>query len=213
MLSVTTGEFFQCALSFNGRTVIEHSAGFVFASAIKREKRYETNRGTVKETIVETERIPLTVRKVEGDTLTFSSDGTMFPKGHSLTVQITELTHGVKLSLTGEPGWSYQFRLPAIEHEAVFGGGEQYRQTNLRGETVVNFVSEHIKAKTILEKALLPRALYKEKPHSSIGSYAPMPIFVSPTAADSFGSTPHPTANPRSATIAIPLRSTRARSR
>lgn len=162
---------------------------------------------------MKTERIPLTVRKVEGDTLTFSSDGTMFPKGHSLTVQITELTHGVKLSLTGEPGWSYQFRLPAIEHEAVFGGGEQYRQTNLRGETVVNFVSEHIKAKTILEKALLPRALYKEKPHSSIGSYAPMPIFVSPTAADSFGSTPHPTANPRSATIAIPLRSTRARSR
>ena len=49
---------------------------------------------------------------------------------------------------------------------------------NHRGERVVNFVSEHIKASTIIEKALLPRALYREKPHSKIGSYAPMPVYM-----------------------------------
>ena len=161
------------SLAIDGRLFLEHGDGAPFVSAIKREKRYETNRGTVRETVAETEDVPLCACSVDGSTVTFSA-----ANAHSLTMSVTELEHGVKLTFSGEEGWSYRFRLSAMQNEAVFGGGEQYRKTNLRGETVVNFVSEHIKAKTVFEKALLPRALYREKQHSEIGSYAPMPVFV-----------------------------------
>ena len=159
-------------LVFDDRQVLSHSSEHPFATAIRREKTYEANRGTVKETVTEVERIPLTDVSETGDAVVLSAGG------HSLSIGISELKDGVQLAFAGEAGWAYEFRLPAIENEAVFGGGEQYRKTNLRGETVVNFVSEHIKAKTVIEKALLPRCLYREKPHSAIGSYAPIPVFV-----------------------------------
>ena len=159
-------------LAFNDHEILSHSPEHSFLTAVRREKTYEADRGTVKETVTEVERIPLTEIAENGDTFVLSA------KGHSLSVTVTERADGVKLSFSGEAGWAYEFRLPAITHEAVFGGGEQYRKTNLRGEAVVNFVSEHIKAKTVIEKALLPRFLYHEKPHSAIGSYAPMPVFV-----------------------------------
>ena len=172
MLSSTVVQPASWSLSFDGRPVLSHAAECPFVTAIKREKTYETNRGTVKETVTETERIPLNSVREDGDTITLSAEG------HDLSIRVAEQADGVSLFFTGEAGWAYAFRLPAIEGEAVFGGGEQYRQTNLRGETVVNFVSEHIKAKTVLEKALLPRFLYREKPHAAIGSYAPMPVFA-----------------------------------
>ena len=159
-------------LSLGGVPYIAHRPETPFAVALHREKTYESDRGTVKETVVEAERIPLAEVVQDGDTLTLCGGG------HALTIRVLPCPGGVDLVFAGEAGWAYAFTLAALDGEAVFGGGEQYRQTNLRGEHVVNFVSEHIKATTILEKALLPRCLYKEKPHSAIGSYAPMPVFV-----------------------------------
>ena len=159
-------------LSLGGVPYIAHRPETPFAVALRREKTYESDRGTVKETVVEAERIPLAEVVQDGDTLTLCGGG------HALTIRVLPCPGGVDLVFAGEAGWAYAFTLAALDGEAVFGGGEQYRQTNLRGEHVVNFVSEHIKATTILEKALLPRCLYKEKPHSAIGSYAPMPVFV-----------------------------------
>ncbi len=150
----------------------EHREGRPFATMIRLEKEYLTNRGSVKTVVRETERIPLTVLDAEENAVCFSGGG------HRLRVTFSELHGGAALQFEGEKGWTYQFRLPAEKDEAVFGGGEQYRKVNLRGERVVNFVSEHIKASTILEKTFLPGSLYKEKPHSEIGSYAPMPVFV-----------------------------------
>ena len=160
-------------LEAGGELLAQHSAAQPFATVIRREKTYTANRGTYKEEVREVERAALSELRREGDSLRFSADG------HELLVRVEEIEKGARLSFVGEPGCAYEFRLPAIPGEGVFGGGEQYRQTNLRGETVKNFVSEHIKASTIVEKALLPRALYREKPHSAIGSYAPMPVFVS----------------------------------
>lgn len=162
----------QWTLSFDGRPVSEHRSDVPFATAVRREKTYEADHGTVRETVTETARVPLTDVSETADGVTLSADG------HALSIAVSEQTDGVQLAFSGEEGWAYEFRLPAIDGEAVFGGGEQYRKTNLRGETVVNFVSEHIKAKTVIEKALLPRFLYREKPHAAIGSYAPMPVFV-----------------------------------
>ena len=152
--------------------LLRHSEDRPFATAVRQEKTYTANRGTVKTAVREAERIPLTAVKQEGDSVVLSGGG------HSLRITIKKAPLGMDLALEGEDGWSYEFRLPAKKDEAVFGGGEQYRQVNHRGERVVNFVSEHIKASTIIEKALLPRALYREKPHSAIGSYAPMPVYM-----------------------------------
>ena len=158
-------------LSTDEQLLAEHSPERPFLTAILREKQYITNRGSVKEQITESRRIPLIHVRAEGDSLVF------FAEDHTVTVTQSEISDGVLLTLSGMEGWAYAFCIPSIPGEAVFGGGEQYRQTNLRGETVVNFVSEHIKATTIIEKALLPRALYAPKEHRQIGSYAPMPVF------------------------------------
>ena len=171
MESKLTASFWN--LYAEGHLLIEHSPERPFATAVRREKQYQADRGTVKTTVTETERIPLgQIRPAGNKSFCF------YHGEHRLAVTLKELPKGAEICLEGEPGWAYEFRLPAIEDEAVFGGGEQYRKVNLRGERVVNFVSEHIKASTIVEKALLPKALYREKPHSQIGSYAPMPVFV-----------------------------------
>ena len=160
-------------LELDGALLLSHSAEHPFATAVRREKSYQSDRGTVKETVRETARVPLRELQREED-----GAFTLFSGERSLGLRISEIESGAEIALQGEEGWAYEFSLPAAPGEAVFGGGEQYRQVNLRGERVVNFVSEHIKASTILEKALLPRRLYREKPHSEIGSYAPMPVFV-----------------------------------
>ncbi len=156
----------------HGCTLLRHSADRPFAVAVRQEKTYTANRGTVKTEVREAERVPLTDFQQIGSNVTLSNGA------HQLKISVEEGPMGYTFQFEGEPGWGYIFSLPAKKHEAVFGGGEQYRQVNLRGETVVNFVSEHIKASTIIEKALLPRFLYREMPHGSIGSYAPMPVFV-----------------------------------
>jgi len=152
--------------------ILREIADPYFVTAVRREKKYRAKRGTVSVTECESQRIQLTEITENGNELVFSA------VGHSLTVSVTDLADGLCARLRGEEGWAYEFRLPARPGEAVFGGGEQYRKLNLRGERVVNYVSEHIKAQTILEKALLPKELYREKEHGDIGSYSPMPVFV-----------------------------------
>ena len=182
------------SLIWNGKTLLTSNAERPFITALKREKRYTAVRGTVKTEITETARVPLTDSREEGGARVFYS-GERF-----VEVRAWERAGGAALRLKGEEGWSYAFCLPAGEDEAVFGGGEQYRKVNLRGEVVVNFVSEHIKASTVVEKALLPTALYREKKHSQIGSYAPMPLFVTDrrrmilfdTTADGLSDFTHP---------------------
>ena len=159
-------------LSLNGQLLLEHKPERPFATVLRREKVYSTNRGTVKERVVERERCGLAVAAREGQDVILSGGG------HSLRITVLEKADGAELRLAGEDGWAYEFALPAEPEEAVFGGGEQYRQVNLRGELVVNLVAEHIKAATVVQKALLPRSLYREKNAGQIGSYAPMPIFV-----------------------------------
>ena len=152
--------------------LLEHTPERPFATALRREKSYAADRGTVKETVNEAERVPLTEVTVREDEIALTGGG------HTLYLQFSLAGDTAELSFTGEDGWAYEFCLPALPGEAVFGGGEQYRKVNLRREHVVNFVSEHIKASTILEKTLLPRRMYREKGHADIGTYAPMPVFV-----------------------------------
>lgn len=159
-------------LRLDDRILLQHSPEQPFVTAVQREKTYSSSRGTIKEQVTERARVALTE-------LTPTEEGFLLSGGeHSLEIALLERPDGAELRLTGQDGWSYEFTLPAYPGEAVFGGGEQYRQVNLRGEQVANLVSEHIQAATVIQKALLPRKLYREKPHRRIGSYAPMPVFV-----------------------------------
>ncbi len=159
-------------LEQDGTLLVCHSLERPFVTAVRREKSYKSKRGTFQEEVRETARIPLSKVKREGERISFSGED------HSLSLRLEARPRGVELFFEGQEGWAYEFSLPAVEDEGVFGGGEQYRRTNLRGLRVKNFVSEHIKVSTILEKAIVPRALYREKKAESIGSYAPMPVFV-----------------------------------
>ena len=165
-------------IDFDGKNLTIYEGEFKlistpFVSAIKREKTYTTNRGTVKVTIEEKEHIRLDKVEKLSDTSYVLSEA-----GHSLKIDIEERELGCEIFLEGEEGWAYEFKIYGIDDEAVFGGGEQYRQTNLRRKRVVNFVSEHIKASTLAEKVILPNNRYREKEAESIGSYSPMPVFV-----------------------------------
>ena len=144
-----------------------------FVSAIKHKKVYSSNRGTVKETVTELEHARLDNVEKVSDSVYVLSGG-----GHSLRMEIAERELGCELFFEGEDGWAYEFKFPALGSEAVFGGGEQYRQTNLRGKRIMNYVSEHITARTLAEKVILPDHRYREKTAESIGSYSPMPVFV-----------------------------------
>lgn len=163
---------------FDGKTLKISVDGFrllstPFVSAIKLEKTYNMRRGSVRESVVELEHARLNnVERINGNTFR------MYGDGHSLMMEIEERGLGCELFFEGEEGWAYEFKIPAMAGEAVFGGGEQYRRTNLRGERVMNFVSEHITARTLFEKVILPDNRYREKEAESIGSYSPMPVFV-----------------------------------
>ncbi|MBR0140318.1 MAG: alpha-glucosidase [Firmicutes bacterium] len=160
-------------LYIGGELAAEHTKERPFAALLRPEKQGKALGRTVKARAAGTEVIPLSEVSEEPDgALRFSGEG------HSLLVRLSPCEGGARLFFEGEEGGAYRFSLPAFEGEAVFGGGEQYRKLDLRGEKVSNFVSEHITAPVLAEKALLPKALYKEKEHSGIGSYSPMPVFA-----------------------------------
>ena len=77
-----------------------HTVDRPFATAVKREKSYQENRGTYKETVRETARIPLTKVKREGEEIVFSDEG------HSLRVKAESRPRGVELLL--HPGAVYE---------------------------------------------------------------------------------------------------------
>ncbi len=165
-------------LQFKGHTVVEHGESTPFATAIRMQKTYRARFGSVKIREKVERQVPLTRVEIleqgpDRAVLTVSADG--------VTLTLTAMVEqgALRVTLSATEGYAYRFRFPSTPEEAIFGGGEQYRKLNLKGERVVNFVSEHIKYRFVVEKAILPRCLYREKPLRHIGTYAPMPTYVS----------------------------------
>lgn len=127
-----------------GAYLLRHDSSSPFVTAVYRQKVYKSSRGIHKSVQQELKRIELRSLSPQGGALCFSGGG------HALTMNLREHELGWRLEFQGEPGWSYEFSLPSFPGEAVFGGGEQYRKLNLRNERVSNFVSEHIKAGTVM---------------------------------------------------------------
>ena len=102
-------------VSLDGRLSLLHSGERPFVTALRREKSYKAKRGTVKEEIKDVERCPLTALRQEGERLLFTGNG------RRLALRMEEIEQGVRLELEGEEGWAYEFCLPAITGEGVFG--------------------------------------------------------------------------------------------
>lgn len=161
------------SLYIGDEPAVFHSPDAPFVTAVRYERSYVSRRGAVKPYTAEAERVPLTGAASAGEGIVTFSGG-----GHSVHAAFSECAGGAKLAFSGEDGWSYEFRLPALAGEAVFGGGERRRGVNLRGETVVNCYSAGGEDAVLREKALLPRALYREKDREEFASRAPAPVFV-----------------------------------
>ena len=88
-------------LSIEGVPFVAHTGDAPFALALRREKTYESDRGTVKEHVVEAERIALTDVAQGPEGVTLSGDG------HSLHIQIVSAENGADLLFTGVDHYYY----------------------------------------------------------------------------------------------------------
>jgi len=166
----------KTALVYKGRTVFAHSEEKPFAEAVELKLKYKASRGHYK-VKTRTENVtPLCGCAVEAETengavLIFSSNKitvklTLTDSDGYLKGEFSGYNGGVRLHFCGE------------DMLGVFGGGEQFRKLDMKGEKVINFVSEHICLKPIVQKTLLGFLPYKEKSFSQIKTYAPMSTFV-----------------------------------
>ena len=89
MLMIRTGK----------NVLLRHSEDRPFATAVRQEKTYTANRGTVKTAVREAERIPLTDVTYKGKDVVLSGGG------HSLRITMEKVPLGMDLSLVGEDGW------------------------------------------------------------------------------------------------------------
>lgn len=165
-------------LSLGERMIPLHTAERPFVTAVTETLRYQSSRGAFTVSRRKVRPIPLKNavlhREADHRHLIFSGGGI------ALEAEMEEAERSLKLRFQQTEGMpcGFSFSLPASAEEAVFGGGEQFRQLNLKGERVTNFVSEHIKASALVHKLLVPKCLYRPKPQRKIGSYAPMSTFV-----------------------------------
>ena len=143
-------------LVFNNKTIITHSIDKPFITAVKSKYYYSSSHGNfqVKEKILK--RIPLINYEIEkklDDELSII----FYKNDISIRVRtIKENDSSLRLFFeTNTHGYSWEFHTVGYPNEAIFGGGEQYRQLNLRNERVKNCVSEHIVIWPIIQKTLL----------------------------------------------------------
>ncbi len=166
------------ALIYGDKTVFRHTEKAPFVTAVQMNLHYHSSHGifSVKEKMIR--RIPLSkysINKAAKNLLEIIFSGGKI----ELTMTAQEGAAGLELKFFSESDCAFEFAFAADGEEAIFGGGEQFRQLNLKGEKVINFVSEHIKIWPIAQKTVLKFWPYREKKHCEISTYAPMSTFVS----------------------------------
>ncbi len=164
-------------LFFKDRSVFSHSKSHPFATSIKKQTTYSSDRGDFTSTEKILEVTPLT----EFNLVSYSNFDAIIEFYFDeirLKLCLTICDDALKIVFESSQDCSYKFVFNACPNEGIFGGGEQYRKLNLKGEKVVNFVTEHTKF-SVLEEKSNPNVKYVEKEHKDIGTYAPMTTFVS----------------------------------
>ena len=152
------------------QTLIAHKSGAPFAFAVQKETRYSSSHGDIREVKSPETLVPLTrLAQTDGKIILSGGD-------YRLELVFEEIEDGICLHMSSENTCAWLFHLPT--EEDVYGGGERYRSLSLKGQKIPNLVTEHISMKTLLQKTLLPGPLYREKDNTFIGSYVPMPLFI-----------------------------------
>lgn len=164
----------RAELWFGGRKVMEHTPQHPFIFAVEGSFAYRSSHGNFKIAEKLKRRIPFALTGGGDDSLVFTADG-----GRRVEVRFSEAFGGVEARFTPNGEFITELHFAAVKGEGIFGGGEQYRQLDMKGERIVNFVSEHIVVPPIVRKTLLRFLPYKEKPHSYIETYSPMTTYTS----------------------------------
>ncbi len=164
-------------LVFGEKTIFCHSKSNPFVTALTSTLKYKSTHGTftVKEKLSNV--LPLCDFKIISSSDT-KAEIEFSQKDKKMLMTIVETDN--QLNFTFDTNCSgVEFNFKAYQDEAIFGGGEQFRQLNLKGEKIENFVSEHIKVLPIVQKTIFGFIPYKPKKASEIETYAPMSTFVS----------------------------------
>lgn len=170
------------SLTFNGIEVFSHLEEKPFVFAVGWNLKYKTSHGNF--TVKHKKEYVIPLVKYEIVKETDESVVIKFSNGKiSLTASCNVVNGYVSCdfdSIGHDGAWEFVFN--STKDEAIFGGGEQYRQLNLKGEIVTNFVSEHIVVPPIVEQTIFKKfKKYRERSHSEIDTYAPMSTFVTST--------------------------------
>jgi alpha-glucosidase len=166
----------QTALLYKDRTVFTHCKEQPFAEALVFKAKYKASRGHYKIRTRTEQTVPLNGISIEE----YSPDRVImvfFGGDKRLSLTLTDTDGYLKGIFKGYQG-GIKLRFYGKDVLGVFGGGEQFRQLDLKGEKVVNFVSEHITLFPILQKTFFRFIPYKEKSFAGIQTYAPMSTFV-----------------------------------
>lgn len=165
----------EVMLEFKGRKVFSHSATSPFISIGNGGIRYKSSHGSFSVKKEKAGSVALDNYKIDGDSLE------LFRNDIAVKLTFTE-KNGILYANIGIRGEikNVSFSFDSHNNEMFFGGGEQYRKLNFKGEKVTNFVSEHIKVMPIVEKTIFRKfKKYRVRSHSEINSYSPMSTFVS----------------------------------
>lgn len=162
------------ALYFGDRKVFEHTSANPFLTAAEGKIAYRSSHGNFKISEKIRKRTPFALVESADDKLTFATDD-----GKKVVVTFAEEFGGVTIRLQPNSDFVTELRFAAQAGEGIFGGGEQFRQLNMKGEKIVNFVSEHIVIPPVVQKTIFGFLPYKEKPHSYIETYSPMSTYTS----------------------------------
>ena len=167
---------------YNDKKIFLHSKSQPFIEILNEKLEFKSSRGSceVKQKLIPQRTLPefdyLQIN--DGYQLTFSNGL------EKITVFAKENENGFSLFPTSENKFDrIIFNFFGDEKEEIFGGGEQFRQLNMKGEKIKNLVSEHIVVKPIIQKTIgLGKIFgkeYKPKKHSEIKTYAPMSTYFS----------------------------------
>lgn len=165
----------EVTLEFKGKKVFSHSASSPFICVGSGGIRYKSSHGSFSVKKDKAGSVALEKHKIDGDSLELFRD--------NIAVKLTfSERNGILYANIGIRGEikNISFNFNSSKDEMFFGGGEQYRKLNFKGEKVTNFVSEHIKVMPIAEKTVFRKfKKYRVRNHSEINSYSPMSTFVS----------------------------------
>ncbi|NCA66861.1 MAG: ATP-binding cassette domain-containing protein, partial [Clostridia bacterium] len=165
----------ELVLVYNNRTVFKHTLSRPFITVGFSTLNYKSTHGAFK--VKETgkgKKLALFDYKIRENIIAFSCGET------KLEVTILENDNGLDMTFIKQGNFTnITFDFYAAKEECIFGGGEQFRKLNMKGEKIINFVSEHIKIRPIALKLLFGKIYYRERRHSEIETYSPMSTFVS----------------------------------